>query len=282
MQRQAILEKDKKVREIRNLTSKYEGMAIADLHKVRAAQLQVLRRKLEQKACLLVIKNSLMDRVLSSTNKRSNLENMKNYLKGSNLFLFSNLNPFKLVLLLESNKVFAYAKARDTASQDVVVPAGNTGQVPGPIISQLGSVGIPTRIESGSVWINRDTVVAKKGERISQSLAPVLSKLGIKSVELGLSLKAFYDNGIIIPKDQLSIDLDEYKNNIGAAYLEALNLSISTAFPITENIISLLSIGVLEAQTLVIKFAIPTPETIRNLLIKAYLEAATLNSKVSV
>ena len=96
------------------------------------------------------------------------------------------LNPFKLALLLERGKVKTTAKSGDIAAMDVVVPAGNTGQPPGPIISQLNGVGLPTRIESGSVWVSKDTLVVRRGEVINERLAGVLSKLGIKAVELGI------------------------------------------------------------------------------------------------
>jgi len=110
--------------------------------------------------------------------------------------------------------VLITAKAGDVASWDVVVPAGNTGLPPGPIISQLSGVGLPTRIESGSVWINRDTLVVKQGEVIDARLAGVLSKLGIKPVEAGLIMKAVYDDGLTITEEQLRIDLDEIQRNI--------------------------------------------------------------------
>jgi large subunit ribosomal protein L10 len=281
MQRQAVQEKAENVKEIREIIQKYESMGIASLYKVRASQLQELRRKLQNSAYLRVIKNSLMERAISDSKAGSNIKELKEYVKGSNLFLFTNLNPFKLALILEKSKIKAVAKAGDTASEDVVVPAGNTGLSPGPIISQLGSVGIPTRIESGSVWVNRDTVVAKEGETISQNLAPILSKLGIKSVEMGLTLKVVYDKGVIIPENQLSLDLNEYKKNLGEAYAQAMNLSLNAAVPTSESISMLVQISAAEAHNLAFNAGIPTAEIISDLLKKAHFEALALSKKVS-
>lgn len=280
MQRQVLLKKAEKVKEIRDVIQKYNVIGIASLHKVRASQLQQLRRNLEKIAHLRVIKNELMKRAISESEGKPNLEKLKEHLKGSNLFLFTNLNPFKLVLLLEKSKVKDFAKAGDIATEDVIVPAGNTGLPPGPIISQLGSVGIRTRIESGSVWVNRDTVVARKGEVISESLAPVLSKLGIKSVEMGLLLKVVYDEGLIIPEEELKLNLEEYKQNLSEAYMQAFNLSLNAAYPTRENISMLIQIAAMKAYNLALNASIPTPETIKDLIRKAYLEAAALSSKI--
>ena len=282
LQRQVLIQKAKKVEEIKNLLKKYKTIGVASLHKVRAAQLQELRKRLKETAYLQVIKNTLVERAISEMNDLPNIESLKEYLRGSNLFLFTNLNPFKLALILEKSKVKGFAKAGDIASEDIVVPAGNTGLAPGPIISQLGSVGIPTRIESGSVWINKDTVVARKGEVISQSLAAVLSKLGIKAIEAGLSLKVVYDNGLIISEEELAIDPEEYKQRISEAHMEAFNLSLNAAYPTIENIMILLQVAASEAYRLALNADIPTPQTIQDLIRKAYLEALALSSKISV
>jgi len=282
LQRQSLLQKAEKVEEIKKLLRKYRTIGVADLHKVRASQLQELRKKLKGIANLQVIKNTLMQRAISELKDLPKIKNLTEYLQGSNLFLFTNMNPFKLALILEKSKVKGFAKAGDIASDDIVVPAGNTGVAPGPIISQLSSVGIPTRIESGSVWINQDTVVAKKGEVISQSLAAVLSKLGIKAFEAGLSMKVVYDDGLIIPGEKLVIDLEEYSQMISEAHMQAFNLSLSTAYPTAENTTVLLQIATSEAYRLAINANIPTPQTIADLIRKAHLEALALYSKIQV
>lgn len=281
MQRQVILEKAEKVRELRDMVQKYQALGIASLYKVRASQLQELRKKLEGVAQVRVIKNAVVERAVSGFEGKPNIDRLMEHLKGPNLLVFTNLNPFRLALLLERSKVKAFAKAGDVATEDVVVPAGNTGLSPGPIISQLGSVGIPTRIESGSVWVNRDTVVARKGEVISESLAPILSKMGMRAMEMGLSLKAVYDAGAIIPEEELKLDLDGYRQNIAEAYMEAFRLSLNAMFPMVDNISTLVKIAYIEAYNLAINASLPSPDIIGDLLKKAYLKAVALSSKIS-
>lgn len=279
MQRQTLLEKSHKVEEVRNLIDQYKVIGVADLHKVRTAQLQELKRKLKEEAYLRVIKGTLAKKAVSEYSEKPSIEKLGQFLKGSNIFLFTNTNPFKLASLLERSKVKMVAKAGDIAAQDITVPAGNVGLPPGPIISQLNSVGIPTRIESGSVWVSRNTIVAKEGEVISERLAAVLSKLGIRSVEAGLSIKAVYDDGLIMTEDQLRLDLKEFEQAIGEAYICALNLSLNAGYPTAQNIPTLIQSAHKEAYNLAVNAGVVSSESIVGLIRKAYTEALILSSK---
>jgi large subunit ribosomal protein L10 len=277
---QVLQEKISEVEEIKRLIEQYKVVGIASLQKVRAAQLQEFKKKLADKAYMKVLKNTLTGKAIENCKEKPGLEKLMEYLTGSNVYLFTNLNPFKLALILEKGKVRTTAKAGDVAAFDVVVPAGNTGQPPGPIISQLNAVGLPTRIESGSVWISKDTLVARKGDIIDERLASALSKLGIKPVEAGLSLKVVYDDGLIITSEQLKIDMEETKQDIQKAHTDAFTLSLSIAYPTPENTITLLQIAHQQAYTLSMNAAIPAKETIANLIRKAHMEMLSLSSRL--
>jgi len=279
MPSQQILQKKiSEVDEIAQLLKQHEVIGIASLQKVRAAQLQEFKKNLADKVHLRVIKNTLIQRAVENCKEKPELKKLVEHLTGANVFLFANLNPFKLALLLEKGKVRVTAKSGDIAAIDVTVPAGNTGQPPGPIISQLNAVGLPTRIESGSVWITKDTLVAKKDEAISERLASVLSKLGMKPVEAGLKMKVAYDEGLIITGEQLQIDAKETMESIGKAHADAFTLSISITYPTSQNIQTLLQVAHREAYTLAITTATPTKETMTDLIVKAHAEMLSLDT----
>jgi len=276
---QVLKEKTGEVEEIKDLLKKYKYIGMASLQKVRAAQLQELKKNLAGKVYMRVLKNTLTKFAIEDIG-RDDLKKLEEYLQGSNLFLFTNLNPFKLVLLLEHGKVKTTAKSGDIAAMDVVIPAGNTGQPPGPIISQLNAVGLPTRIESGSVWVSKDTLVVRKGEPISTRLSAVLSKLGIKAVEAGLSMRAILDEGLIIDGEQLKIDVKGMYKNVEQSHREAFALSLSIAYPTPENITMLLQTAHQKAFALSLNAAVPTKETIADLVKKAHTEMLSLNNAV--
>lgn len=268
------------VEEISQLISQHNVLGIASLQKVRAAQLQAFKKNLAGQVYMRVLKNTMMRRAIETCKDKPELKKIEDHLIGSNVYLFTDLNPFKLALALEKGKVKTTAKSGDTAAFDVIIPAGNTGQPPGPIISQLNSVNLPTRIESGSVWISRDTLVVSKGETIDERLASVLSKLGIKPVESGLAMNVAYDEGLIIGQDQLRIDLDETMKNIGAAFADAFALSLSIEYPTPETTPAMLQLAHQEAYALSMNAAIPTKETIIDLIRKANMEMLSLSTRL--
>ena len=280
MLRQTVLAKAEEVKETKSLIQQYKALGVASLQKVRAAQLQGLRRKLKNDAHLCVIKNSIVRRAIGECKDKSGLEKLEEHLTGANIFLFTSLNPFKLVLLLEKSRMKATAKAGDVAAYDVTVPAGNTGLPPGPIISQLSAVDLPTRIESGSVWITHDTLVAKKGDVIPMNLASVLSKLGIKPVEIGLTMKTVYDDGLIITGEQLRIDLEEFQRSLKEAHVYAFSLSLNATYPLAENIAQLLQMAHHEAYRLALNADLPAPGIIADLIRKAHTEMLSLKTRL--
>lgn len=281
-QRQILQVKAKKVDDTVKTIQNHKIIALASLHKVRARQLQVLRKKLQDDVYIKVIKNSLMKRAIRKCRNRPNLDKLKESLQGSTIYLFTNLNPFNLILLLDKSKIKTTAKAGDTAAFDVIVPAGNIGQPPGPIISQLAAVGLKTRIESGSVWITKDTLVVEKDETISERLAPILSKLGIKPVEAGLVLTTAYDHGVIYAGEQLHIDLDATKKTIETAYRSSFYLSVYIVYPTPRNITFLLKKAYQDAYRLSLNQNIPTKETIVEILRNAYIQMVGLKTRLNI
>jgi large subunit ribosomal protein L10 len=279
---QILQEKTEEIEEITKLVSQYKVLGIANLQKVRANMLQEFKKNLADKVYMRVLKNTLMKRAIDKCQDRPELKKLDEYLEGSNVFLFTDLNPFKLAITLQKGKVRATAKARDIAAFDIVVPAGNTGQPPGPIISQLNSVGLPTRIESGSVWINKDTLVARKGDAIDERLASVLSKLGIKAVEAGLAMHVAFTEGMVITQDQLAIDVAKTRKQLESFQAEAFTLSISIAYPTKENMAVLLQLAHRKAYALAINASVPTKETIADLVRKANAEMLSLSSRLSI
>lgn len=272
-------EKSNEVEEIKEILQEYKSIGIASLKKVRALQLQELKKSMAGKVKLRVLKNTLTKIAIAELNNE-NLKKLEPYIEGSNVFLFTDINPFKLALMLERGKIKTTAKSGDIAAMDVVVPQGNTGQAPGPIISQLNGAGLPTRIESGSVWVAKDTLVVRKGEVINERLAGVLSKLGIKAVEAGLVMHVVYDEGLMMLGDQLKIDVDATKSKLLQNHGEAFALALSIAYASSDTIKPLLQLAHQKAVALAVGAAIPTKDTIGDLIRKANAEMQSLNTAV--
>ena len=276
---QVLQQKTSEVEEIIDVLKDCKSIGIASLRKVRASQLQELKKSMKGQVTFRVLKNTLVKLALEEM-KKEELVPLEDYLEGPNVFMFTELNPFKLAILLEKGKVKTFAKSGDMAATDIVIPVSNTGQPPGPVISQLNAVGLPTRIENGSVWVSRDTLVVRRGEPINERLASVLSKLGIKSVELGISMRAVYDNGMIITGNQLIVDVPATQKSVETSNQEAFALALEIGYACKDTIKPLLQRAHQKAIALSVSAVIPTKDTIGDLIRKANAEMTSLNSAV--
>ena len=281
MPRKTLEKKKAVVEKLETLLKKYSVFAIADLRALKANQLQVLRKKFKDDLEICVAKNALIKRAIRNLgDKFQKIEDLDNYLTGQNALILSNKNPFSLYLMFEKNKVPSSASPGDIAPTDIVVNAGNTGLQPGPILSKFGAAKIPTKIQDGSVWVVKDTVVVRKGEAISADLADLLNKLGLKPIMVGIKLKMAYD-GVVIPGELLSLDLEKYRSDIATAVQCALNLSLNTAYPTKESAPLLIAKAYNNAKALAVRAGIPLPETIREILSLAELQSRALAEAVS-
>jgi large subunit ribosomal protein L10 len=271
------------------LIEKYPVVAIADLQKVRSSQIQEIRKKLRGQAEVLVAKNTILKKAASAMGeKKPHIDDFAEGVAGSSLLLFTGMNPYALILFLNRNKVRVPAKAGDTATSEIMIPAGNTGLQPGPVISEFGEVKVVTRIEGGSIWVAKDTVVAEKGDTISPKLASLLSKLGMKPMEAGLSIIRAFDAGTVLKLDDLVFDLDSYESNLTEAYREAIALSIETEYVVPETAQMIIGNAFREALYLANEIEYPTSENVGDLIKQAYSEmrilsdaAAKINSEAA-
>ncbi len=269
------------VKELQSLLQRYRVVAVADITGLRANQFQRLRAKLRGMAVVKVAKNTLMRRAMQSVaGSKPGLEKLAEMLEGPNAFIFTDESAFTLYSILEKNKVTAKAKPGDKASRDVYIPAGNTGIPPGPILSMFKMLKVPTRIEEGSIYVTKDTLVLRKGDVISREAADLLAKLGIEPIEVGLSVKLAYEDGLVLTAEDLALDIDSYKGQLAEAFKEALMLSVGLSYPTPESVPFIVAKAHAEALNLSINAAYPTKESAETLLRRAVAEAAALNARL--
>ncbi len=261
------------------LLDEYKLIGAADLTKVGSGMLQDLRKQLRGQVTIKGIKNNLM-RISMEKVGLQGTEGFLAQIKGQNIYIFSNGNPFSLAMTLHKNKVRVFAKAGDIALEDLMVPAGNTGLSPGPIISKFGGLSIRTRIEAGNIWVVSDTVVAKAGDEISADLADLLTRLGVRASEMGLEIKAVYEDGIVIPKEELILDVNVYSERLSRASSEAYQVALNAAYVTSMTIMPLISLAAQNVRMLALESAWVTPETVEELVARANAQAVTLAKAV--
>lgn len=260
------------------MPKKYKVIALVKTEKVRASQLLPLRKALKGQVEFVCVK----DRVAQKALEKSDIPGIKGIsdeLVGQCLFIFTNMSPFKLNVLLAKNKIMMAARGGDIASVDILVPAKNTGIAPGPMLTEFKEAGIPTKIDQGTIWIQKDTTPVKKGGVINEKLAALLGKLDIKPVEAGISLYTALEEGLKYAAAELVIDVEAVRNAFAQYHQEALSLSIEAAYITKENINQILCKASQHARSLSVESGFMTDDTKEQILQKANAQAQSLASK---
>ncbi len=260
--------KIQEVNELAELIRKYPVILIADLMKVPASRLQKIKKKVREmfgdRVVMRVAKNTLFRIAM----KKAGLDPtpLEEYLTGTNMFIFTDMNPFELAMALDKIKVTAPAKPGMVVESEVVLPAGDTGLRPGPIMSVFGKLRVPIRVQKGTIWIAKETVVAKPGDTISMELASLLQKLGIEPIVVKLKLKAAYDRGVVIPGSELILDINKYREELTRAVTEALWVGVEIGYP-DPNVMRLaLPVAVRRALMVAAEAGYVTPETAQHVI----------------
>lgn len=256
---------------VKKFADKYSIIGVVDVTGLPAPQFQRIRSSVKKKGAeVLIVKRNIIELVLKDLEKNfvgiSALGEKANGVVG---LIFTNENPFTLYKTVKKNKSSAPAKAGQIAPNEIMVPAGPTNFAPGPIIGELGALGIKAGINAGKVEIKADSVVAKEGDEISGALAGVLSRLGIEPMEVGLNIKAIYEEGMIYGKNVLDVDEDAILADLRGAASDCFKLSLGLKYPTAENVQLFISEAARDSLGLGVGIAYPAAETIKQLVTKA-------------
>lgn len=258
--------------QLQELPKKYKVLAVIKLHKVRSTQILPLRKVLKGDVEFVAIKDKVAQKALDSLDIPG-IKEMAKDLEGQCMFLFTNMSPFKLNVLLAKNKVMMAARGGDIASINIVVPAKNTGIAPGPMLTEFKEAGIPTKIDQGTIWIAKDSTPVLKGEAINEKLASILGKLDIKPVEAGISLYIALEDGLKYAEEEMIVDVEKVRAQFSQAHQEAVSLSIEAAYITADNISQILTKAAQYARSLSVESGFMTNETKEQILQKADAQA---------
>ena len=265
--------------ELRQLPKDYNVIALSKMTKVRATQLMAIRKKFRNDIKIRIIKNKVAIRAFEKVQGVAGLENLSKQLEGQCALMFTNISPFKLNLIFAQNKVFLPAKGGDIATKEITVPAGNTGIAPGPVLSEFKVANIPTRIDQGTIWVSKDTVVAKPGAVISMPLASLMSKLNIKPIEAGIAVNFAIADGLMFKEQDLTINLDDYKSELVSSFQQALALATEVGYITPETVKPLLVKAEQQARSLAAEAGYVTPDTADFVLPRAQAKAQAVANK---
>ena len=257
------------------LTKQYKVIALIKMEKVRATQLMQVRKNFRDQLKIMMTKNNVAKKALQAVDIKG-MDKIMEALDGQRAFMFTNMDPFKLFLTLDKSKIYLPAKGGDVATDEIMIPAGNTGIPPGPVLSEFKEAKVATKIDAGSIAVSEDTVVATPGDVISHKLAALLSKLNVKPIKAGMSIYLALQDGVFYSNEDLRIDVDEARQELLASFNSALALAVDASYVAKESIEHLLRRAFSNARSLSINAGYVTPETVKDTLASANVKAQAL------
>ena len=252
--------------ELAKLMKKSKTIGVIDLRNLPDRQFSLIKKKLRGKAEFVVAKNTLIKKAFE---KAKVAESLVPHINAPSAIVFTDLNPFELFRFIKQNKGKAAAKPGQIAPFDLIVPAGETSLPPGPVLSELKSAKIDARIQEGKVVIGKDSLVAKKGEKITDLVAKGLQKLGIQPFEVGMNMTAAFEDGLIYGHDVMDVDEEKLMAQLASGYISALNLSVEVGYPTKQNIEIMFVKAVRNARGLAIEANIYEKEVMGEIMAKA-------------
>ena len=242
-------QKIKLVDEIAKKITSSNTIFIASIKGLPASQFQKIKKKMSGKAEVVMAKKSILFRAIDKTGKEK-LQELKEIITADTCLMFSKLDAFALASELIDNQSPAKAKIGDIAPEDIHIEAGPTDLIPGPAISELGSVGLKVAVENGKLSIKESRVVVKAGETINAKVAGVLGKLNISPMRVGFIPVGAYDAEDDTIYRNIKIDkagaLDELRTSIG----KALGFAVNIGYTVKETISYFISKAAMEEKAL--------------------------------
>ncbi len=255
----------------------YPVIGIVDMSELPARQFQQIRQKLRDQASIIVTKNTLLDIIFDrAAENNPKLVELKGQIRGQSGVILSKINPFKLNKFLKENKVNASARPGSKSPRDIVIPAGDTDLPPGPAVGELQRVGLKARIQAGKVVVLEDHKIVKEGDVITKEISDTLAKFGIMPLELGLKLRAAFEDGLLFTASVLSIDEKQVLAEVQGAGSSAFNLAFNITYPTKSNVGLFLSQATFFSKNLAINARVTVKGVMPELLSIAQSEMLAL------
>ena len=266
--------KTDKIKEIKGELNSYPTVALIDLRMLPDALLQSIRKRVrEEGGSVKIAKRAVMERVFDGVGA---LAQRKGELKKPVGFILTKLSPYQLNSFFKQNKKKRAAKVDELAPFDIVVPEGETDLPPGPALSELKTAGLNVQIKGGKIVIAKESVVAKKGEKITDVKVKALQKLNIMPFETAVNLIFAYDGEYTYSKEILDIDMPTLAPEFSAALRDAFNVSVNASVPTSANIDVLIGKAFMQARNASINGSLYSNSTMEQLLTSAIRQGLAL------
>ncbi|MBK64377.1 MAG: 50S ribosomal protein L10 [Euryarchaeota archaeon] len=273
--------KEGRVAELKEIISSPGVVGIVDIGGVPAKNMLDMRSSLKGIVNMTMAKKTLMRLAWKEAGRST--EELEVLFEGASqpcIVHSDSLNAYQLFDELKKTRQGRAAKEGELAPTDIIVPAGPTEFAPGPLVGEFNAVGIPAKIDKGKIAIQKETKVVSAGEPMSADLGMMLAKLGINPIEIGLILIGAIEEGLLLPADDLDLDVDGLKDDIAVATSRAFNLACNAHWFSTATTPVLLAKASSESLAVAVEAGIVNDKTAELFVMRANARMMALASQL--
>jgi len=241
--------KAKSVKVLADKISNSRTLMIVSIKSLPSRQFQEIKKSIREHALVRVAKKNIMLRAIKAVGKESIMP-IEEFIQENCAFAISDLEGYELAGILSRKKTPVFAKAGQEATEDIEVKEGPTDLVPGPAISELGSLGLQVSVEDGKIAIKKSKVVIRAGGVINETAASIFQKLNIQPFSVGLNPIVIYDVQNEKMYTDIRIDSEESIIQLQTAAGKALGFAQKIVYYCKETIGYLLAKANTHAQAL--------------------------------
>jgi large subunit ribosomal protein L10 len=175
------------------------------------------------------------------------------YIRGELGIVFTNKNIFYIKDKIESEKTPMKAKINARATDDIIIPSGDSILPCGGNNYHFGPLNIPTKTMNARVHFIHEVILFRKGDLISEYGFDLLNALNMKPIHRRVMVTCAYDSGMIFDEKTLNeaqripMSFSEGIQNIAA-------ISVAIGTPNISSIMHIIRNGLMNVQAVSIGF----------------------------
>ena len=190
--------KEDLVTNIREAADLYESCFTFDLKNLRTTHMTAVRREFGDSR-IFMGNNKVMAVALGRAKEDSYKENLFKLAKrltGSCGLLFTNRAKKEVKDFFASFSVRDFARSGIPSAIDWTIPRGPLNQFGHEMMDQLSKLGLPIKLEHGTLVLLSDTKITQSGEPITPQASQLMKLWGVQSVAFRILLTAHWSEGV--------------------------------------------------------------------------------------
>lgn len=191
--------KDALIERIRESAESFEHIYTVSIHNVRTNILQQIREERRNDSKLFLGNNKLMMLGLGRDEEstlKPNLFKLSKFLTGMSGIFMTNLSKKEVKEYFAGVGEQVYARTGQVATTKLVLSPGPLPQFPHSMFEHLNKLGLPIKLDKGTIVLLQETTVCDIGDTLSAEAASLLKLFGLMTVEFSVELTAHWNNGV--------------------------------------------------------------------------------------